>query len=318
MPLMFLQDFSRYIGIKRHEPGYAMRLDMAWLALFLVAFVALRAMSLMQMPWLFDAWAASGAVVGLSTLRSHLGRGVRRQARFWFRSEMGVGVRFALQFMVSSMSLYWIFYLLLLVVSLGTVGRIKLALLALAPVTVLAGGVQSALVPLAGRRFRQSRAWAMRLLVLTSAGVALLTVMWTAVVYAIPAHVAGDVFGRTWPSARGLLPLAGLAFALAGVATVASSGLRALRAARITLLVAAAQLPFVLLFDVGGAALWGAHGFVFGASLAALVQAAMTWFVLVRTEATGDHAGMSVSAVSDAPIEAEPAVLTPMVAAERV
>ena len=41
-PLMACQDFARFIGISRYDPGYAIRLDVAWLVIFVVAFVVLR------------------------------------------------------------------------------------------------------------------------------------------------------------------------------------------------------------------------------------------------------------------------------------
>ena len=111
-PFMALQDFSRYIGISRHDPGYAIRLDVAWLVLFLLFYLALRSQGHVSMPWLLGAWTVSGGAVGLTTLPAHLGREVRGLVRFWLRSERAVGLRFAGQFLVSSVTNYLVFYLL--------------------------------------------------------------------------------------------------------------------------------------------------------------------------------------------------------------
>ena len=59
-PLMACQDYARYIGISRYDPGYAIRLDAAWLVLFLAAYVVVRHAGLTSLPWLFGAWSATG------------------------------------------------------------------------------------------------------------------------------------------------------------------------------------------------------------------------------------------------------------------
>ena len=288
-PLMALQDFSRYIGIRRQDPGYAIRLDVAWLVLFLAAYAILRSEHLLSMPWLFGAWSGTGAAVGLTTLSSQFSPRMGPLLRFWWGRERAVGLRFAGQFTISSVSTYVIFYLLVLfVVSVSTVGTIKLALLALGPVTVMASGVQSALVTVAARRFPHDRSATMRFLLAVGLATACATALWTTVVYAIPPHVARALLGRTWPHARGLLLFAGLGFVLAGLSGAAVAGLRAMRAARENLRLAIVLLPFVLVLDEGGAALFGAQGFVIGASLAAAIYAALAWWVVVRTAKARD------------------------------
>ena len=78
-PLMACQDFARFIGISRYDPAYAIRLDLAWLVLFLVAYVVLKQEGLTTLAWLFGAWSGAGALVGLWTLRAHFARTGRRQ-----------------------------------------------------------------------------------------------------------------------------------------------------------------------------------------------------------------------------------------------
>ena len=154
-PLMACQDYARYIGISRYDPAYAIRLDVAWLVLFLVAYVVLRHAGLTTLPWLFGSWSGTGALVGLWTLRAHLtGAGRRRMLRFWDESERGVGLRFAGQFLLVTSWTYFISYLLLFVLSLASIGEFKLSQLALGPIAVLLAGLQSALIALAAKRFQ--------------------------------------------------------------------------------------------------------------------------------------------------------------------
>ncbi len=281
-PLMALQDFSRFIGISRHDPAYAIRLDVAWLVLFLAAYGVLRSLDLVSLPWLFGAWSASGALVGLTTMRAHLARRGRRLLDFWVRSERAVGVRFAGQFMLVTSWTYFIVYLLVLVISLSAIGHFKLAQLSLGPITVMAAGVQAAVIALAAKRFQVDTRRAMRFLVLAGAGMAAVTLLWTALIYLAPVHAMTTVLGRSWPQARALVPFIGLGFALSAFSGAATSGLRAVRAARENLRLALIMLPFLFVPCMGGAALWGARGAAIGLCIAYTVYAVLGWFLLVR------------------------------------
>jgi hypothetical protein len=291
-PLMALQDFSRFIGISRHDPAYAIRLDVAWLLLFLVAFVILRSMNLVSLPWLFGAWTGAGAVVGLTTLRSHVGTGFRQLLSFWIRSERAVGIRFAGQFMLFSCWGNLIFYLLVIVVSIDAVGEIKLALLALGPITVLYSGLQSALISLASKKFREDKQRALRFLLIAGLATSLAVAIWTALVYFAPVHLVTSAVGPTWPKARELVPYLGLASIFGGVLGAANAGLRSLRAAKENLQLALAMLPVLFVPCIGGAALWGAHGYAICGSVAIGINALVGWIVLVRVAGRLDPCGV--------------------------
>jgi hypothetical protein len=114
-PLMACQDFARYIGISRYNPLYAVCLDTAWLIFFVTAYVLLRHAGLLSLPWLFGAWTATGATVGLFALWNHLSlRQPRTQLAFWYESERAVGLRFAGQTLLVTSWTYLVVYLLVL------------------------------------------------------------------------------------------------------------------------------------------------------------------------------------------------------------
>jgi O-antigen/teichoic acid export membrane protein len=283
-PLMAAQDYARYIGISRYEPGYAIRLDVAWLVLFLVLYEVLRHTGHVTLPWLFGAWSGAGALVGLYTFRAHWARSRRRVLlAFWVRSERAVGVRFAGQFMLATSWTYMIFYLLVLVISIAGIGEIKLAQLALGPVTVMAAGLQSALIALAAERFQRVTRDAMRLLVLGGLIMAGATVVWSVAVYVTPVHAMTSVLGPTWPAARPLVPFMGLSFTFSGFAGAATAGLRAMRAARENMRLALVMLPFLLLFFMGGAVLFGTQGATGGLAASMGMYAVLAWWLLIRT-----------------------------------
>lgn len=281
-PLMACQDYSRFIGISRYDPSYAIRLDVVWLVLFLVASVVLVRAGLTTLPWLFGAWSGAGALVGLWTLRAHLARsGRRRLLRFWDESERGVGLRFAGQFMLSTSWSYFIAYLLLFVLPLSDIGEFKLSQLALGPITVLLVGVQSALIALAAKRFQVDPHRAVRFLALGAVGAFVVTLAWTALVYLAPSHAVMIVLGPHWPAARIIVPYAGLAVATGAVAGCATSGLRAMRAAGENLRLALIVVPFLFVLSMGGASLWGTRGAAMGLAVAGAISSVLGWWLLV-------------------------------------
>ncbi|MGO8825832.1 MAG: hypothetical protein ACLQU9_11415 [Acidimicrobiales bacterium] len=282
-PLMACQDFARFIGISRYDPGYAIRLDVAWLVIFVVAFVVLRHAGLTTLPWLFGAWSGAGAVVGLWTLPAHLtGRGSGQLLRFWDESERGVGLRFAGQFMLVTSWTYLIAYLLLLVLSLSAIGEFKLAQLALGPITVLLAGVQSALIALAAKRFQVDVHRAIQLLLLVGLASAGMTLLWTALLYAAPVHTMTTIFGPVWPKARVIIPFAGAGIALSGFSGSAISGLRAMRAAHENLRLALLMMPFLFVLCMGGAKLYGTRGAAGGLAAAGAIYSVLGWGLLIR------------------------------------
>ncbi|HUO48839.1 MAG TPA: hypothetical protein VMU09_08405 [Acidimicrobiales bacterium] len=294
-PTAALQDYARFIGISRHDPAYAIRLDVAWLVLFLAGYLVLRSMGFVTFPWLFGAWIGTGAAVGLWTVRAHLPRAWRRSLAFWFRSERSLGWRFAGQFMLSSVSTYLIFYVLaFFVITVAEVGTIKLSQLAIGPIVVVITGAQSALVTLAARRFHADRTGALGFLLVTGILMAGVVVAWTALVYLAPVHLLRRELGPAWPGARALVPFTGLTFVMAAFSGAAIAGLRALRAARENLLVALAMLPVVIAGAVIGAEAAGARGCVIGSMLAAAVTALTSWIVLVRTARRADAPAAAV------------------------
>jgi hypothetical protein len=281
-PLMALQDFSRFIGISRHDPAYSIRLDVAWLLLFLLAYVVLRSMGLTSLPWLFGAWSGAGALVGVTTLRAHLARRGRELLGFWVRSERAVGVRFAGQFMLVTSWSYFVIYLLILVIPISALGHFKLAQLSLGPISVMGAGVQSALIALASKRFPADKHQATRFLLLAGTATALVTLAWTVAAYAAPVHAMSSVLGPSWPQARLLVPYIGLGFALAAFSGAATSGLRALRAAQENLHLALLMVPFLFIPTMGGAVLWGARGAAIGMCVAYGIYSFLGWFLLAR------------------------------------
>ena len=264
-PLMAMQDFARYIGISRHDPAYSIRLDVAWIVVFGIAFIGLRSAGLVSLPWLFGAWAGAGALVGLSTVPAFLSVRKGTQAlRFWITSEWSVGTRFAGQFLVGAFGIYGFLYVLVFVLSIDAIGLIKIAQLALAPVFVLFAGVQSALVSIVGRKMRENRHQATRFLNYVAVLMTVAMAIWTVAVYVTPAKDVADLFGPTWVQARPFMLWIGFSAAIGCVSTVYLIGLRAMRSANEVLRLVIIMAPFLFVLPLGGAKVWGIRGAAVG------------------------------------------------------
>jgi O-antigen/teichoic acid export membrane protein len=281
-PLIALQDYSRYIGISRHQPGYAIGLDTAWLILFVYVYVIEYKTGHTGLPWLVGAWTGSGALVGLWTVPTHFPfRGKRGLLRFWFESESSIGWRFSGQFLLNQSWAYAILYLLAFVLSVGAIGIFRLSQLAMGPVSVASVGLQSAMISMAAKKFAVNPGRTLRLIFLVATGTAVVTAGWMLLVYFAPVHDVRTVLGPTWPKARGIFLYIGLGVTITAWGGAGAAGLRALRAAKESLWLAAALVPFLLVPAMVGAKLHGLNGAAIGALISYTIVTVVTWIVLI-------------------------------------
>jgi O-antigen/teichoic acid export membrane protein len=281
-PLITLQDFARYIGISRHDPAYSIRLDAAWLVLFIAAFVVERETGHISLTWLVAAWTATGALVGLWTIPRHLARkGWRDTLRFWVRSEASVGWKFAGQFALSSSWSYVIFFLLAFVLSVSALGVFKLGQLAMGPLSVASVGLQSAMIAMAAKKFPYDPMRTLRFIFAVATGTAAVTAAWMFLVYFAPQHFMRSALGPTWPQARHIVIYVGLGFVIASWTGAGAAGLRALRAAKENLWLALFLVPFLIVPPMVGAEIDGLLGAAVGAVISNGFNCIFTWMVLV-------------------------------------
>ncbi len=282
-PLLAAQDFARYIGISRYNPAYAVWLDGVWLALFVVVYVVLRHQHHVSLPWVFGAWSATGAAVGLYALWNHLTlHRARKLVEFWFRSERAVGLRFAGQWLLVSSWAYVAIYLFVLIFSVAVIGQFKLAQVAFGPITVLSQGIVTGLVALAARYFQVDVHKALRFVLLGGVATAAVMLTWTLAVYFAPLGAMTKALGSAWPAAHRMVPLMGLAFALTSISGAAAAGLRAIRAAKENLYLAVAMVPVLAASCLIGGVVWGVQAAIGGLCLGYGLYSVAGWWILVR------------------------------------
>jgi O-antigen/teichoic acid export membrane protein len=302
-PFLAMQDYARFIGIGRHDPGYAVKLDVAWIVLYAAAVIGLHADNLMTLPWLFGAWTASGAVVGLYTMPAFLSlRHIADDVRYWIRSEWNVGVQFAGQFVVRTFGVYGVVYLLVLVISLGAIGLVKNLQLAGAPLFVLFTGVQSALVAIISRKLRQDLRQTFRFLHITAAVMTLTMAVWAVLVYATPPHDVAKVLGHIWIQARPYALWMGAGAAFSVTASAYLVGLRAMRSAKDLLRLSIIMAPFQVIVPLIGAQLDGIRGLAVGTAIGGIVLAVTSWRYMVRAGARFEKERQAEEATAVTPI----------------
>jgi O-antigen/teichoic acid export membrane protein len=281
--LLAAQDFARYIGISRYNPAYAVWLDMVWLVLFLVVYVFLRHQGHVSLSWVFGAWSATGAAVGLYAVVSHVTlRHWRSLVTFWFRSERAVGFRFAGQWLLVSSWAYVAIYLFVLIFSVAVIGQFKLAQVAFGPITVMSQGIVTGLVAVAARYFRVDVRKALRFVLLGGLATAGVMLIWTVAIYFAPVHAMTKALGTAWPAARRMVPLMGLAFALASISGAIAAGLRSIRAAKENLYLAIVMVPILAASSLIGGIVWGVQAAIGGICVGYGINTIAGWWLLVR------------------------------------
>jgi hypothetical protein len=314
-PLLAAQDYARYIGISRYNPAYAVWLDGVWLVLFIVVYAVLRHQHLVSLEWVFGAWSATGAAVGLYALWNHLSiRNYKKMLSFWSASERSVGLRFAGQWLLVSSWAYVAIYLFVLIFSVAVIGQFKLAQVSFGLITVLSQGIVTGLVALAARYFQVDVGKALRFVLLGGLATAGVMLFWTAAVYFAPVHTMTKALGSAWPAARRMVPLMGLAFALTAMSGAAAAGLRAIRAAKENLYLAVAMVPILAAASLVGGILWGVQAAIAGLCIGYGINTIVGWWLLVHcarrlepSKLAADAAGGEADESDDTviPIEAD-------------
>jgi O-antigen/teichoic acid export membrane protein len=277
LPGLMLQDAWRGTFFAAGRGRSAFANDLAWALLLVPALVAVSATGRTSVFWLTLAWGASGAaagVVGMAQARVAPSPG---RAVEWLRRHRDLAPRFLAESMALTGSTQLTFYLVGALVGLATVGAIRGAQVLLGPAYVFAIGVRLAILPEAVAMARGRVASLLRSCVALSAALGAGIALWGAAWSALPARLGADLLGPTWGPARRVLVPVTLVYASGAVILGATTGLRALAAARRSLrarlVVSVAQVGGA----VAGAVAGGMVAAAWGLGLAGALGAAVFW-----------------------------------------
>lgn len=286
MPLLLAQDALRHVAIARSRPQLAAAGDGLWVACQVVGSAALWATGTAGATSLLAVWAGAGASSAACLAAwAGLGRPVRAaglaRARLWVRASAGLCRRLALEFVVTSGSYYALSYGLVVLSAPEQLGYLRAAQTVFGPASVLLLGGAVVGIP-ESVRLRHEVSRLLRLALLISGGLTLLSLACGAVVYALLPTFGPDLFPDGWAAVRDIIPWLGVFGATIGAGAGAVASLRALDGSRWVLHGRGVAGVTALAVGLPGTVPFGARGALVGLALGEAVFAVRAWAEFAR------------------------------------
>jgi hypothetical protein len=304
LPLLLVQDVSRFALLARQRGAAALLSDAAWAAVMFTAFVFLKEAGVASVRWFTFSWAGAGcvaAVVGLLQLRV-LPCGPMTAIR-WLRSHNDIAPRFLAEFAITTGVSTLTIFAIGGIAGLGELGRLQAAQILLGPLNIMFSGVGLVATAEGVRQLRDSpRRLAIDcrwLSLALTAGV----LAWGMIVVLVPRGIGESVLRTNWDTGRSLV--VPLLIAFAGYASTfgASIGLHCLAAARRILRTNCIEAVLTLFFGLTGAYLAGATGGAWGFAVAGLLKGINAWWQFGR--ALREYEGRSAAGGAGPKVNAE-------------
>ncbi len=281
MPFLLVQDALRHAAIARGRADLAAAADAVWVVLLVAGAAAAAGGREVSATQLVGAWAGAGVVSAALLswwlrLRPALGR-----AGQWLRANRVLCRRVAVEFLVNSGSYYALSYGLAALAGAVQLGYLRAAQTLFGPASVVLLGGAALGVP-ESVRIRGDGARLTRFARLLSAGLAALSVVCGAAVYAALPAAGPKLFPDSWAAIRSVMPWLTLFGAAIGAGAGAIAGLRALGASRWVLRGRGVTGAAALAAGLPASAWFGARGTFVALGLAECGLAVLAWGELRR------------------------------------
>jgi O-antigen/teichoic acid export membrane protein len=290
LPGVLFQDHVRFAMFAASRQVEAAVNDAVWAAVQLPLVSALLASGRRE-PWLLVlAWGVSGTAAGLLGM-AQLRRlpDVSASVR-WFREQRDLWPFFALDNgLVQSVNVL-VLSVMAAAGSLSQAGSFRAAVTAFAPLTVLALGINTVLVPDLVRTARDERSQLVRRSVHRSLAFGLVVLVYGVGVWFLPAGVGRQLVGATWPHAHRLLPLVTIDCVATAVVMGPATAIRVLGRGRRCLGIRCGVSAARLAVGALGSALGGAMGAAGSFAAIGPVQGAV-WYQQLTATVRRDAAG---------------------------
>ncbi len=279
MPLLLVQDAWRFGFFAAGRGSQAFLNDTIW-TVALVPALLLAAGHGSVVAYILGWGGSAGVAAACGCVQA---RTVPRPQRVgsWLREQRDLGPRYVLENVSNSGSGQIRTYGLGAISGLVAVGAVRGAELLLGPFLAVLMGLSLVAVPEASRIARARPHRLARFCLLLGGIQAVAALTWgIGLLVLLPDAVGSKLLGDVWPAAAPLILPATLCVALAGISSGASTGLRALGAARRSL---RAQILNTTLYATGGlvgAVLNGAVGSSWGVALGSVIGACGWWYQL--------------------------------------
>lgn len=282
LPFLMVQDTWRYTFTAAGKPEKALVNDLVWVVLF--------APPVMLVPSLVGSLERVMSVWGLAGLCAAFAGLVQAKVLpqmhgvvEWLRREYTLASRFLADYIATTGSSQLAVFGIAAVTSISTLGELRGAQLAFAPVGLLQAGAAFVGVP-EGVRLAQSSPAKLKGFCGVIAGVmALSSFGWIVLVYAVGDRTGPVLLGTAWPAAKLLTVPTALYVAASGIIMGAGIGLRSLADTSRNLRARAITAPFLVAGAILGA-LWGrAPGAAWGLVVASCIGALVWWGQLLNS-----------------------------------
>ncbi len=277
LPGLLLQDAWRFAFFARRRGGAALANDLAWAIALVPTMLFALTLGGGSVTWLILAWGVSGNAAGLLGIVQARIRPQVRGTIAWWREQRELAPRFFGEFLVRSVSSQLTTYGLAAFVGLRGVGGLRAADLLLGPLNILflANGLAGVAegVRLLARGERTFRIAYVGL----SAVLAACVLAWAGVLLLLPSAAGVQILGRSWTTARPLLIPVVLNTAAAAAGMGATTGLRALAAARRSLRTRLSLAVVLLTATLASAAVGGVYAAAWTMAASSAVASAVWW-----------------------------------------
>jgi len=282
LPALVLQDTWRYALFTLGHPARAAGNDLVWLVVQTALILLVLALSDDSVPLLTAAWAGGAVVAAALGLRQAAAVPAVGRARTYLRRHLALGWRFAGEVVLGN----GIFQLTMLVIGatlgIAGIGALRGGAVLFGPLNVALFAISTGGIAEGSRLLARAPDRVLPVLSVVSGVLVVVSLMWGALLFAVPDSVGRDVLGETWPGARELV----VAYAVtnAGLAVAGGAGLvlRVVAAASASLRLAMIMACVTFASGAAGALWWGAAGAVWGFAISAWIQGVGAWWLVGR------------------------------------
>jgi O-antigen/teichoic acid export membrane protein len=281
LPGLLLQDGWRQVFFADNRGAQAFLNDLIWAIVLFSILGIMLPLGRSSVSFFMLAWGGSATVAGLAgILQSHI---VPRVAHTlaWWNSHRDLGPRYLGEFVAISGSNQLVMYGTGAVAGLGAAGGLRAGQILLGPFNVVFEGIWLVSVPLQVRILKQRPGRMVPTSALLSVVLATTALMCGLLILLLPDAIGRELLGASWTIGREVVPPLTLALAGLGIIMGATSGLRALGAAKRSLRVRIVMSVAVVVGGLVGAALSGAYGAAAGRAIALLAAAGLWWRQLI-------------------------------------
>lgn len=283
---VLLVDFARYVCFAAGLISRAVRIDLAWLAAQVLAFIAL---VMLGTPgwWFLAAWGLASYPIAFVVVGRMIGLPSIQRSRAWFRQTGDLWPNYLGEFALLSGMQQAVTFVTAAVSGVAAAGSLRAAQTITGPVNVVTGSANMVLLPAGRRRFRQhGRGSLIRYMIASASALSGICLVWALGISLVPPYVGHALLGSSWEGGRGVAVVFGVVLAINAASYGATAGLRIVERSRVSLLVRLALAPVTMGLVTAGCIKAGALGAVLGLALGGMLMSAAWWFAFVKVSSS--------------------------------